>query len=138
MRSTPANEPFVYNPNEVIITVNGIALTGLGEDMVEFAFDNEQFETAVGALGDVVINENNNHLATLTLTLQASSPQYSTCLSYAKQGTIFPVWVTNASVGERCGGTKARFKKTPDVAYGGSLEDRSLEIQIFDGIHETC
>lgn len=132
------SEPYVYNPNDVSVTIDGVFMTGLGEDMIEFAFDEEQFETVVGSQGDVVVNENNNKLATLTLTIQASSPQYHMCLEYANKGTIFPVWVVNKSIGERCGGTKARFKKTPDVAYGGSMEDRSCELQIFDGVHEAC
>ena len=129
---------YTYNPNDVTVTIDGVFLTGMGEDMVEFEFDEERFEAVVGAQGDVVVNETNNHLATLTLTIQASSPQYSMCLTYAKNGTIFPVWVVNKSIGERCGGTKARFKNAPAVAYGTELEDREVEIQVFDGVVEPC
>lgn len=126
-----------YNPNDVVITIDGCFLTGLGEDMVEWEFDEERFETVVGAQGDVVVNETNNKLATATLTIQASSPQYPMCVEYARKGTVFPFWIMNKSIGERCGGTKARFKNTPAIAYGTSLEDRELEIQVFDGIVEA-
>lgn len=129
---------YTYNPNDVTITINGIFITGLGEDAVEFEFDEERFEAAVGCQGDVVINETNNNLATLTITVQASSPQYKTLLNYAKSGKLFPVWVVNKSIGERCGGTKARFKNAPSVSYGTELEDREFEIQVMDGVIEPC
>lgn len=127
-----------YNPKDVSVVLDGIYITGLGEDMVEFEFDEERFSPVVGAQGDVVVNETNNRLATLTLTIQATSPQYKTCLSYAKNGTEFPVWVINKSVGERCGGTKARFKNTPSISYGTELEDREFEITIFNGVVELA
>lgn len=129
---------FTYNPNDTTLTIDGVFITGMGEDMIEFEFDEERFETVVGAQGDVVVNETNNYLATMTLTIQASSPQYAMCLDYARKGTVFPVWGVNKSVGERFGGTKARFKNPPAVAYGAELEDRELEIQVFDGAVEPC
>lgn len=127
-----------YNPKSTTVTVNGIYLTGLGEDMITFEFDEERFTTVVGAQGDVVVNEMNNNLATMTIAIQATSPQYKTLLKYAKQGTTFPVWAVNKSIGERCGGTKARFKNPPEVAYGAELEDREFEIQVFDGVVEPA
>ena len=129
---------YTYNPNDTIVTIDGVFLTGMGEDMIEFEFDEERFETVVGAQGDVVVNETNNKLATMTVTIQASSPQFSMCLDYARKGTVFPVWGVNKSIGERFGGTKARFKNTAGANYGQSLEDRAFEIQVFDGTHEPC
>lgn len=129
---------FKYNPNDTTVTIDGVFITGMGEDMIEFEFDEERFESVVGAQGDVVVNETNNRLARMTLTIQASSPQYKMCLKYAKDGTVFPVWGVNKSVGERFGGTKARFKNTAPVNYGQSLEDRAFEIAIFNGVHEPC
>ena len=122
-----------YNPKDTTITIDGVYITGLGEDMIEFEFDEERFETAVGAQGDVVVNETNNKLATMTLTIQATSPQYAMCLDYARKGKQFPVWGVNKSIGERFGGTQARFKNPAGIAYGATLEDREFEIQIFDG-----
>ena len=129
---------YTYNPNDTTITIDGVFVTGLGEDMITFEFDEERFSTAVGAQGDVVVNETNNMLASMTLTIQASSPQYSMCIDYAKKGTVFPVWGVNKSIGERFGGTKARFKNTASVSYGTELEDREFEIQVFDGVHENA
>ena len=129
---------YTYNPNDVTVTIDGVFISGLGEDMIEFEFDEDRFEPVVGAQGDVVVNETNNKIATLTMAIQASSPQYSMCLKYAKNGTVFPVWVTNKSIGERAGGTKARFKNPATVSYGTELEDREFEIAVFDGTVEPC
>lgn len=129
---------YTYNPNDTVLTIDGVFITGMGEDMIGFEFDEERFSTAVGAQGDVVVNETNNKLASLTVTIQASSPQYKMCLDYARKGTVFPVWGVNKSVGERFGGTKARFKNTAGANYGTELEDREFEIQVFDGTHEPC
>lgn len=129
---------FTYNPKDTSVTVNGIYVTGMGEDAISFEFEEERGEAVVGCQGDVVFNETNNKLATMTLTIQASSPQYKTFLNYARKGTQFPVWAVNKSIGERCGGTKARFKNPASVSYGAELEDREFEILVFDGTVEPC
>lgn len=129
---------YTYNPNDTVLTVDGVFMTGMGEDMISFEFQEERFSPAVGAQGDVVLNETNNKLADLTFTLQASSPQYKMCLDYARKGTVFPIWGVNKSVGERFGGTKARFKNTAPPNYGTELEDREFEVLVVDGTHEPC
>ena len=127
-----------YNPNDTTVTVNGVYVTGLGEDGISFEFEEERFEAVYGCQGDCVVNETNNTLATMTITVQASSPQYQMMLEYARKGTMFPVWAVNKSIGERVGGTKARFKNPAAVAYGAELEDREFEIAVFDGVVEKC
>ncbi len=126
-----------YNPKDVTITVDGIYLTGLGEDMVSGEYDEDRFEATVGAQGDVVVNETNNNLMTVTLSLQATSPQYPTMLRYFKNGVTFPIWVVNKSIGERFGGTNARIVNCGEIAYGTELEDREMEIRVFDGTIEA-
>ena len=129
---------YTYNPNDTTLTIDGVFITGMGEDMIEFEFDEERFEAVVGAQGDVVVNETNNNLGTMTVTIQASSPQYQMCVEYARKGIVFPVWGTNKSIGERFGGTKARFKNPASVSYGAELEDREFEIAVFDAVVEKC
>ena len=129
---------FTYNPNDTVLTIDGVFMTGMGEGEITFAFQEERFEPAVGVQGDVVLNETNNKLADLSFPLQVSSPQYKMCLDYARKGTIFPVWGVNKSVGERFGGTKARFKNPAEVSYGAAAEDREFEILVVDGTHESC
>lgn len=123
---------YTYNPKDTTITLDGVYVTGLGEDMVEFEFDEDKFESEVGAQGDVVVSERNDNRATVTLSIYPSSPQYKMILQYARKGTVFPFWGVNKSIGERFGGTQARIKRPP-VAYGSDLEAREIEIAVFDG-----
>lgn len=121
-----------YNAKDCTILVDGVYITGVGEDMVTGSKDEEFFTSAVGAQGDIVVNEINNGLGTITLTVQATSPQKSMLLTLAKQGKAFPLWVSNKSIGERMGGTQARIKNYPELANGAEIDDREFEFQVFD------
>lgn len=128
-----------YNAKDCVITVDNVYITGLSEDMVTGAKDEEFFSTAVGAQGDVIINEVNNDLGTITITVQATSPQKAYLINLAKSGAIVPIWVVNNSENfkERMGGTKARIKNYPELAQGTEAEDREFEFQVFDYTVET-
>lgn len=121
-----------YNAKDCTITVNNAYLTGLGEDMVTGEKDEEFFESETGAQGDTVVNEKNDDKGTITITLQATSPQNAMMISLAKSRAYFPIWVTNKSLGERFGGTSARVKKYPEFAEGATAGDREYEIAVFD------
>lgn len=121
-----------YNAKDCVITVDGVYITGLGETMVTGEKDEEFFSTTVGAQGDVVVNESNNQLGSITLTVQATSPQKAYLIGLAKSRAIFPIWVTNKSIGERFGGTKASIKNFPSIEQGTEAGDREFEIQVFD------
>lgn len=127
-----------YNAKDCTILIDGVYITGLGEDMVTGSKDEEFFSTAVGAQGDIVVNELNNSLGTLTLTVQATSPQKSMLLNLARQGKVFSAWVSNKSIGERMGGTQARIKNYPELSNGAEIDDREIEIQVFDFVVEPA
>lgn len=121
-----------YDAKDCTILIDDVFMTGVGEDMISGEKDEEFFSSSVGAQGDVCNSEINNPLGTITLTLQATSPQKSMLLNYARMGKIFPIWVTNKNIGERFGGTKARIKNYPELAHGSEAEDREFEIAVFD------
>lgn len=121
-----------WNAKDCAISWDGIAITGLGEDMVSGEKDEEFFSSAVGAQGDVLVNEMNNDLGTITITVQGTCPQKSKLFADAKSGRIAPLWVSNPSIKEKIGGTKARIKNYPSLEYGQELEDREFEFQVFD------
>jgi hypothetical protein len=121
-----------YDAKDCVITFNGVYITGLGEDMVTGAKDEEFFSTSVGAQGDVVVSETNNDLGTITLTVQVGSPQFAMLIEAAKAGTIAPMWVTNKSIGEKFGGTQARFKNYPELENGAEASERQFKAQVFD------
>lgn len=121
-----------YNAKDCVITVGGVYITGLSEDMVSCEKDEDNFSTAVGAQGDVVVNQSNNQLGSITLTVQGTSPQKAYLMGLAKSGKVFDIWVINKSISEKCGGTKAMMKKPPSLEQGAELADREFEIQVFD------
>lgn len=121
-----------YNAKDCVVTVDYVYITGLGEDMVTGEKDEDNASVAVGALGDVVVNEINNDLGTITLTVQGTCPQMKHLLNLAKKRAIFPIWVNNKSINEKFGGTKAFVKKYPSIEYGAELADREFEFQVCD------
>lgn len=121
-----------WNAKDCTIVWDGINITGLGEDMVTGEKDEEFFSSAVGAQGDVVINEINNDLGTVTITVQGTCPQKKKLIDDAKAGKVAALWVTNPSIEETMGGSKARIKNYPSLEYGQELADREFEFQVFD------
>lgn len=126
-----------YDAKDTTVTVDGVFITGLGEDMITFEKDEEMFSSTVGAQGDVVMSEIHNPLATITLTVQATSPQKGFLINLATAGVVFPIWCINRVLGERFGGTKARIKNYPSLEYSAEAADREFEIQVFDATVET-
>lgn len=121
-----------YNALDCTILIDGVFITGVGEDMVTGEKDEEFFSSSVGAQGDVCNSIINNPLGTITITLLATSPQKGMLLNYAKTGKEFSIWVTNKSIGERFGGTRAKIKNYPELAHGSEAENREFEIGVFD------
>lgn len=121
-----------YNAKDTVITVGDVYITGLAETMVSGEKDEEFFSTAVGAQGDVVKNEINNDLGTMTVTVQATSPQKPYLMQLAKERAVFPIWAVNKTLGERMGGTQASIKKYPSMEQGTEAGDREFEFAVFD------
>lgn len=121
-----------YDAKNCTVVVDGVYITGLSETMVTGEKDEEMFTTSVGAQGDIVTSEINNTLGTITLTVQPTSPQKSMLMNYARAKNEFAIWVTNKSIGERFGGTKARIKNFPSLEHGSEAADREFQIQVFD------
>ncbi len=126
-----------YDAKDVVVTFGSVYITGFGEDMITCAKDEEMFSTSVGGQGDVVVNTTNNPLGTISLTLQATSPQIPYLRDCARNGTYASCYVTNKNLGERIGGSQARIKNYPEDEYGPEVGDRTFEIQVFDYAEEN-
>lgn len=122
-----------YNPKDCTVIVNSVYITGLAEDMIGWEKQEPYFETSVGAQGDVVVNEINNDLHDLTVTVQATSPQLKHLLSLKSEKAEFPVWVENKSLKVKFGGTKARIAEMPSISLGTNAEDVEIKLTVFDG-----
>lgn len=121
-----------YNAKDTVVTIDNFYVTGLGEDFITGERQENFFEPAVGAQGDIVENEINNSLGTITLSVQATSPQLAILREYARSGRHFAIWVTNKVIGERFGGTDARITNFPSLEYGAEIAEREINITVFD------
>ena len=127
-----------YNAKDCTITVDGVFITQLGEDMVSFEKEEAYFEPVVGAQGDIVKSEINNTIYTLTLTIQPTSPQKEFLLSKLGSTETFPVWVVNKAMRERIGGSMAAIQEMPEITRGAEAEDMEFTFCVFDGVVETA
>ncbi|MGN1456960.1 MAG: phage structural protein [Acutalibacteraceae bacterium] len=121
-----------YNAKDCTVTIDNVRITGLGEDMISAEKEEDFFSTSVGAQGDVIKNEINNTLGTITVTVQPTSPQKTFLLGLAKRSTTFPIWCINKSLKERIGGTQASLKTFPEFSRGAEAEDMEFTFQVFD------
>lgn len=122
-----------YNAKDCAIMVDGVHVTGLGEDMVSWEKEEAYFEAVVGAQGDIVKSEINNSIHNLTITVQPTSPQFKYLLSLKDRTETFPVWVINKALGIRFGGEQANIAEAPEIALGAEAEDCEFTIVVFDG-----
>lgn len=127
-----------YDAKDTTITVDGVHITGLGEDMISWEKEEDFFETAVGAQGDVVVSETNNDIHNMTVTVQPTSPQFPMLIDLQKKKKMFPVWGINKKLGVRFGGTQARVKEAPEITLGTAAEDAEFVICVFDGVTEAA
>lgn len=116
---------------ETSVVMDGQFITGFGEgSFVEWEKDEDNFNAKVDAFGAVGVAITNNTLGTITLTLSQTSPQLALVKRLANSRKIFPIWITTAN--EKVGGTQAMIKQTPSGTLSDEIEDREVEIQVFD------
>lgn len=125
-----------YDAKDCTVMVNGVYITGFGEDMITGEKDEDNFETTVGAQGDVCISKKNDPLGTVTVSVQSTSPQKAYLLSLANVKEPFPLWAVNKALGERLGGSKALLRKSPEMSRGAEVEDMEFEFAVFDYVCE--
>lgn len=121
-----------YNAKDYSIVIDGVYITGLGEDMLSAEKEEDFFEDSVGAQGDIVKSEINDTRGTVTIYVQPTSPQKAFLMSLAKRTESFPLWAVNKKLGERVGGTMANLLTFPEVARGATAEDMEFVFRVFD------
>lgn len=126
-----------YNAKDCVIIINGVYITGLGEDMISWEKEEQFFEPVVGAQGDVIKSEVNNDIHNLTVTVQPTSPQLSYLIELQKKKEPFPVWVINKALGIRLGGNQSNIMEAPEVALGAEADDMEFTFCVFDGVTEA-
>ncbi len=126
-----------YNAKDCTIMINGVYITGVGEDMITWAKEESFFEPVVGAQGDIIKSEINNNIHTLTLSIQPTSPQLGYLLSLEGRKDNFPVWCINKELGLRHGGEQGAIQEAPEISQGAEAEDLEFTIMVFDGVTEA-
>ncbi|ELK38800.1 hypothetical protein D478_27806, partial [Brevibacillus agri BAB-2500] len=122
-----------FDPKDVAVIVGGTYLTGFSEDMVEIEKAENNFETKVGAQGDVVRTKVNNPLGTIKVTLLPTSPQVAFMDALANTGKLVPVTVIySGTPKETTTVTEAYVMKPATRTYGNEAADREYEIQCLD------
>lgn len=122
-----------YNAKDCSVVVDGVYITGLGEDMISIEKEEPLAENIVGAQGDIVRSEINNSIYNITVTVQMTSPQFPHLLSLKNREDFFPIWITNKALGIRAGGSQAKILELPEIALGASAEDVEIAFCVYDG-----
>lgn len=122
-----------YNAKDTVITVKGVHITGLGENMWNFEKAEAYAEDSVGAQGDICRNEINNSIHTATIGVQRTSPQYNFLIDLKNETEPFPIWCANKALGIKEGGTMALVSEKPASALGASAEDAEFAFTVYDG-----
>ncbi len=122
-----------YNAKDTVITVKGVHITCLGENMWNFEKSEALAEDSVGAQGDVCRSEINNTLHTATIGVQRTSPQYNFLLNLKNETEPFAIWCNNPTLGIKEGGTMALMSEKPASAFGATAEDVEFAFTVYDG-----
>lgn len=110
-----------YHTDQVVLTWNGINITGYANDtFVEVEREEDSFTTYVGALGDVCRTKNLNRLGKITVTLMASAPVNDLLAAQAQDdednGLSFgPIQVKDLNGNMRANGAEAWVMKRPKI-----------------------
>lgn len=113
------------------ITINNRIVTGLAEgSYVEWEKDEDNFNAKTDAMGDTAVAITHHNTGTITLTLSQTSPMLAAIKKLATTRAIFPIWVTTPD--EKVGGTEAMCVKSPSGGLSDEVEDREIEIRVFD------
>lgn len=123
-----------YNAKDTTVIADGVFATGFAEDKIEFEPNEDGFEYEFGADGDVIVSESNDTSATVTITLQATSPSNKHFMNLLRQKRFFPLWAVSkrGELTEKAGGNKCRILKAPTGTLGTTAEPREYKIVVFD------
>jgi len=128
-----------YNPSQVSVTCNGVAITGFAENsFIKVTRNGDLFESIKGADGTVDRVNKNATDFTIELTLKQTSPanlllqEYVTLDATANAG-IFLFNVADLLGNSNFLAPQAWVSKDPDEEYGNGISDRTWTIKTGDG-----
>lgn len=127
-----------YDPNDVNVIVDGVALTGFAEDtFVSAERTEDNFTEYVGAQGEVAMAESNNRTGEITVTLEGTSPsvEYLNGLANRKgKNAIVSVSVVDLNDDSRVviSGAEARVRKPAVYEAGKEIAEREFVLFVSE------
>lgn len=127
-----------YDPKDVNVVVDGVALTGFAEDtFVSAERTEDNFTEYVGAQGEVAMAESNNRTGEITVTLEGTSPsvEYLNGLANRKgKNAIVPVSVVDLNDDSRVviSGAEARVRKPAVYEAGKEIAEREFVLFVSE------
>jgi hypothetical protein len=119
-----------YDPSQVVITVDGAALSGLAAGtFVTVSRSTDTFTTVVGADGEVTRVKSADRSGTLSVVLTQSSNSNAVLAALAARdeltsNAVFPIQVKDNSGTSIFFSSEAWIKKPPDGSFGDTLGTR--------------
>lgn len=126
-----------YDPKGWVVEFDGITITAIGEDGVNWEKAEANGEAKWGSQGDAIWQVSHNTAYNLTVSVMRHCPQKAQIISMFKRGVPFPVSASHKALGERFGGTMAVFEEEPSFESGTEAGDLELTLLVLDGKTET-
>lgn len=123
------NSPNTYDPGRIIVSVNGIAITGFAEDSIlTLAPLGENNRLVVGADGELARSIDRNKAWTLTLSLLQTAGSNDVLSLLSASGAYFLCVVQDASGRTLFTEDEAFCGQEPDVSFGAEIGEREWTI----------
>ena len=139
--------PQVYGFFNNIITLNGVVITGYadGDDVVKLTPNAPISEAVVGALGEVVFNDNADKSYKCELTLQQTAPINTYLRGLAAQQRIpgaravaLTLSITDLARRDRFTGTSGRIVEVPEFVRGQKAGKYTWKLHFGIGIAQEA
>ncbi len=126
-----------YDPKEIIVSINGLIITGFSEDVVTVARAEDAWRDEVGADGEVVRIASNDRRGQVTVSLlpTSRSNQDLSALQLADEvtgGSVFPLLVQDNRGNDLHVAAEAWIVKPPDAVYNKTAAPRVWNIRAAD------
>lgn len=126
-----------YDPKEIIVTVNGLIMSGFAEDVVTVARAEDSVRDEVGADGEVVRILSNDRRGNVTISLLPTSASNAdlSALQLADEvtgGSVFPLLIQDNRGNDLHVAAEAWVVKPPDAVYNKTAAPRVWNIRTAD------
>lgn len=125
-----------YDPKQIIVTINGIPMSGFSDGtFLEIDRNEPTWNVVVGADGLVTRGKTNNFTGTVTLTLKQSSPSNDVlsglmAIDEATNTGVFPILVKDLSGNSIYFGGRCWVTQYANSTFGKDISDRQWTLMM--------